>query len=491
MRTFTQGRYKQIRNTQRDALDQLSSPLYYNLVSAPTGVGKSGIALGFGEKIKSPLTVVTTATLSLQDQYVHDFPWAVTLKGRGNFKCTLPGFGSAAEAPCTMFPDYVCDSLYYKQEEDFQDADTAITNYALYLSDLLYGRRWAVRPPGLLVCDEAHRLLDMLTSAETIEVDCVLADKLGYPVSIPTLAGLTDWAMHNIKTLKKEASAQVAAASSRAAPLFKLYRQACGIMGVRDTKMITIATGDTFKAAPLWPQYSALMMKESATYMLLMSATLGDPETYRSLFKWDAAKLVELESPFESDRWPVYYQPVVALNVRSSAEAWNKMADACHDKMHNTEEKGIIHVASYEQATRIIRRMGRCKECRQRLVGPRVDESRAETIIRYRTGPNQWMVHPYVGEGESFDDDQCRIQIIAKLRYPDLGSPLVKARAEDGPAGQADYFSATARYTAQTAGRAMRSEQDYCETYIYDGSFGGLYDRNRAAFPRWFQRQLR
>ena len=92
---------------------------------------------------------------------------------------------------------------------------------------------------------------------------------------------------------------------------------------------------------------------------------------------------------------------------------------------------------------------------------------------------------------ESFDDDACRIQLIAKVRYPDLSDPLVKMRASDGGLGSKFYFNSTAAYTAQTVGRGMRHEGDYCETIILDGSFGSLYDKNRSAFPLWFHKQLR
>lgn len=153
-------------------------------------------------------------------------------------------------------------------------------------------------------------------------------------------------------------------------------------------------------------------------------------------------------------------------------------------------DKGIIHVSSYAQAERLSKPLLACPECRRRLVLIRTGERRAQTVERYRNTDAAWVIHPGLREGESFDDEQCRTQIIAKVPFADLGDPITKLRM-DTELGKEYYYASTAAQIAQAAGRGMRHEEDHCETFILDGNFGGLYDRNRSAFPAWFQRQVR
>lgn len=167
------------------------------------------------------------------------------------------------------------------------------------------------------------------------------------------------------------------------------------------------------------------------------------------------------------------------------------MSKACHDLMHSHRgDRGIIHVSSYKQVAQISNAILRCPACRQRLVLLRHGQRREEAITRYRDRAGSWIIHPSLGEGESFDDDLCRVQIIAKIKYPDLGNKLVGARAAEPTLGKQWYFNQAAEYTVQTSGRGMRHANDFCETFIFDGSFGQLYDRNPDAFPQWFKERL-
>ena len=481
----------------RQIQEQLLSEMYPNLgklnmLEAATGIGKSPLALCLGEMMESPLTVVATATISLQNQYDGDFPNALRLVGRANFNCERAPV-TAAEAPCVADPSIVCDGGYHQQEMLARQASTIVTNYALCLSELLHGRRWHERRPHLLVCDEGHRLLDFLSAAETVRLDTEKAHKLG--LKCPEIKGLSTaklWCEQYIDRVHSRAYYLMSVGARNAKDWVGLMRQMDGILAA-PSNLVETRVGEVFEATPIWPKRSAKMLLDSADHVLVMSATLWGGEFFAELLGYkEKYQYFTAPSPFESWRWPVYYRPVVSLNKDSTVKDWEKIGEVCHDYMHSrSNDKGIVHVASTAQADRISRAILRCPSCRGRLVLNRRGYGRAETIDRFRVGEHCWLVHPSVGEGESFDDEQCRIQLIAKVRYPDLGDPLVALRAGDKGLGQKFYFHSTAAYTAQTVGRGMRHEGDYCETFILDGSFSNLYDRNRQAFPLWFQRQLR
>ena len=91
-----------------------------------------------------------------------------------------------------------------------------------------------------------------------------------------------------------------------------------------------------------------------------------------------------------------------------------------------------------------------------------------------------------MGEGESFDDDTARIQLIAKLPYPDLGDKLTRLRKEEPGMGTRMYAAMTLARIAQTSGRVMRHDRDHGETIILDGAFGRLWNWHKDLAPSWF-----
>jgi len=462
------------------------------MLELPTGIGKSAIALALAEMTGSPFTVINTATISLQNQYDADFPRVCKLVGKDNFACTLRPKTTAANAPCIANPQLRCGSDYYKQEQEFKTASVVATNYSLYMSEMLHGRRWFDRRPHLLVCDEGHRLLDFLTSAETVSLSRKLVEKCQLQWPEPTMESMQRWAKLNIDKIRGRAYSLVTTGSTWAKSWLALMWQVQGIVDSPAGLIVTRAD-DVFEATPLWPRKSGRALLSSAENVLVMSATLWGGEFFAELLGYtDPYKYISAPSPFDTWRWPVYYRPVVSMNQKSTAADWERMGTACHEYIHSRSgDKGIIHVASLSQCDKLGRVILRCPECRPRLVLLRRGWKRNEAIDRFRASTNGWIIHPSIGEGESFDDEQCRIQLIAKVRYPDLADPLVSLRAGDGGMGQKFYFSSTAAYTSQTIGRGMRSSEDFCETYILDGSFANLYDRNRLAFPVWFRNQLR
>ncbi len=96
------------------------------------------------------------------------------------------------------------------------------------------------------------------------------------------------------------------------------------------------------------------------------------------------------------------------------------------------------------------------------------------------------IVAPSLDRGVDFKGDDCRVQIIAKVPYPYLGDKQIKARMnlEDG---QQWYTVRTIRDLVQMTGRGVRSETDYCTTYILDRGFGRLFDMNKRLIPAWWR----
>ena len=504
-------KYTEPRPIQTQLLRQLTEDRpRLAMVEAPTGIGKSALALAYGELIGSKLTTVLTATISLQEQYERDFDDMVVFKGRGNYECEENGL-TAAEGVCMSRPGYRCDSDYYVMRREVESARRVAANYAVYLNHLFYSR--LDRKPDLLVCDEGHRLLDILTQFETVKLDAGLCRRLKlFPAPWASLEeakacarGLQGQVMTNMQDA-------IINGDKKAKLWAQLYRQITGIQDAGED-YITLKTGEVLEAAPLWPRKAAKALFQSARSVLIQSATLYGGHTLADLLgltDWTGNRedlpyrFYTVPSPFDSARWPTYFRPVVSLNKGSGDEEWGRMAEVVHDYVHRySSVKGVIHVSAANQVDKVLAATRRCHACNYRVIAPEqrggrggssrvprqgIDKSRAKLLREFREGNSgTWLCHYSVGEGEDFTGDLGRIQLIAKVPYPDLGDKLTRLRSEEPGVGRRMYAAMTLAKIAQTAGRVMRHDKDFGETVILDGSFRRLWQWHKDLAPDWFK----
>jgi len=117
------------RELQITALEQIESALqqgYHNIViSAPTGVGKSYIAVCLALAFKE--ADILTATVQLQEQYLKDFPFIRVIAGRKNFNCPV------YDKPCSIVPTVRCKGMKRRStgsdsSDEDEDADSDNSN---------------------------------------------------------------------------------------------------------------------------------------------------------------------------------------------------------------------------------------------------------------------------------------------------------------------------------------------------------------------------
>ena len=201
--------FEQMRDKQRAVLLEIESATksgYKNIfIEAPTGFGKTPVAIAFARYLGS--SHICTATKDLQAQYRRDFPFVFEVKGRSNFPCVVKedmGLDESCDyGPCVQDEDYDCafktrlmdydvvrqgtvqelvrinplaekgyvDNLkkqsklgelswrpchYFHQKWMGAKASHAVYNYRYFLSDIFYTGTTQKRK--LLVLDEAHQL---------------------------------------------------------------------------------------------------------------------------------------------------------------------------------------------------------------------------------------------------------------------------------------------------------------------------------------------
>ncbi|KKN47956.1 hypothetical protein LCGC14_0657700 [marine sediment metagenome] len=382
------------------------------MVEAPVGIGKSAVAVAYGD-ILTPSdvetidqSVILAATISLQEQYRDDFEGMRLVKGRGNFPCTLNGL-TAADGWCQSHPKERCDSPYYAQREVAQASRRVVANYALYLNEMAYTKGFLGRDetrPLLLVCDEAHQLLNQLTEFETVRLSTKAADKLGLVVlgeGWATIGDAIAWCNENRQVIRERMSDAVTRGDPLARDWIAMDRNVRAWRSLGDD-YLPLETGQEIKAAPLWPTRTARTLFNSAEHFLLMSATLYGGHLLGQLLGLENSEYeyYASPSPFDPRRWPVHVRPVASLSYRASDDEWNRMAQEIHRYMHEYRNtRGVIHVTAARQLNRLLHSTEGCESCRMRLIRPkgsdtRRGKTRAELLREFRSaGPDTWLAH--------------------------------------------------------------------------------------------------
>ncbi|MGA9745210.1 MAG: ATP-dependent DNA helicase [Nitrososphaeraceae archaeon] len=83
--------FKEIRPKQLEVLQQIADAINarykYIVLEAPTGFGKSPVAIAVGRTLGT--SYICSATKDLQTQYTNDFPYLRAIKGMGNYDCLV------------------------------------------------------------------------------------------------------------------------------------------------------------------------------------------------------------------------------------------------------------------------------------------------------------------------------------------------------------------------------------------------------------------
>jgi Rad3-related DNA helicase len=87
-----------------------------------------------------------------------------------------------------------------------------------------------------------------------------------------------------------------------------------------------------------------------------------------------------------------------------------------------------------------------------------------------------------VGEGFDFPDDECRWQFLAKIPFAPP-SRILKAREDLDK--EYRYYDAL-QTMVQAFGRGMRSNRDWCESFICDAHMDWFLPRYKHLAPNWF-----
>ena len=219
--------------------------------------------------------------------------------------------------------------------------------------------------------------------------------------------------------------------------------------------------------------------------VFLMSGTILDKNLFCQLNGLDVKRAVyySISSPFNVKNRPIYYMPVGKMSYKNKAETFKRYVPYIHKLLAKySSKKGIIHTNSFELANWIKEHVDD-----KRLLFH--DSSNKDEVLKLHKESEDAtvIISPSMGVGVSFDNDIARFQIIAKVPYPSLASQKNKLRQINNPEW---YAWKTCCDLQQLFGRIIRSNLDYGDTIIIDGSFGDVIKHSSHYLTDWVQNAI-
>ena len=498
--------YAAYRPGQREALEAARGAYArgkrFVVIEAPTGAGKSGIAVTLAREARQ--AYILTAQKILQDQYIRDFPDLATVKGRSNYPCLVMDTHAGA-APCLAgkkFP--ACDDCTYLiAKDDALHAGIATLNYPYFMGEINHAGAFQKR--DLLVLDEAHNTEEMLMRFVEVLVSKNTLARAGIDIEFPQISDLEDKisfvsslipdtvrALTRLEEQIKTLEAPPPDISVQKNELENLLRRMVMLRDSPDAGWVFEESSEvSFDGQVQWWKFRPITVSAFAeefifrhsSRVLMLSATILDAETFLRALGIDPslAAFIRVPSSFPPQNRPIYPLNIARLN-RDTLDAELPKLSAVIAKLlekHSTE-KGIIHAHSYK----ILRYLVASLPSSKRLIYHYDSASREDALERHLTSNQPTvLLTPSMTEGIDLADDQARWQVIVKVPYPYLGDPQVNARRLADPAW---YEWRTALRIVQAYGRAVRSSEDHATTYVLDSMFPLWVQRQQKRLPKWF-----
>jgi Rad3-related DNA helicase len=480
-------------------------------LDGPTGTGKTLI----GELIRRQVggsALYVCSDKALQDQFMADFPYARLLKGRANYRtehfenvncgeCDATGPNS----PC-LYCDGHATCPYQVAKRQAMEGDLAVLNTAYLLTESNTPQPSFINR-SLVIIDEADTLESAMMGYVEYQVPQWIAKKLklSYPKQrshkttivkwmIATIAAGERWlgARDETTDVKQRRNMRMFLADTQRV-MAELQVDIDAEHGYEESgRWLRDYDTTTFRLRPVMvSSYGMRYLWRHGQRFLVMSATLiSSDEMATSLGLPYSYGTVTVPMTFPVDNRPIIIAPVVTMTYRTMQD--EETIDAAALAIINISEKHVgqrvlVHTASYKLTERLMAAMQRSsRPVNHNLYAYGSSAQRAAALEQYLADPDGMLFAASMSRGVDLKDDDCRVQIIAKIPFPSLGDRQVSARMRL-PNGDEWYAVQTIRDIVQMTGRGVRSDTDWAVTYILDGQFGRVWSKNKRLIPGWWK----
>ena len=525
--------FAEVRHAQDLALSAIERAYTSNkkfiIIEAPTGVGKSGIALAAASHAKTvptyggfqPGAYILSPQKTLTAQYMKDFAnmGLVELKGKSNYWCSefdvdcdtasLLHAGREDEDAGDNRSNPMSCCGYKVAKKIFCENPLGVTNFAYYLNETQYSGQLKNRQ--MLVLDEGHNTEGQILGftdteitkkrCEAMKIDSMPFIKPGE--NMKTLQWLTTTfvpATQEYMRMLEELMNEAKFAQKRddqikyAKQLDQTDKFLCRLNRFINSEdhgnwlCWSDKESGTLTIKPLTATlYADDVLFRKANKILIMSATILDFSTVmRNLgISRDNAEILAVPSEFPVENRPIFYRPVGLMNVDNIEKTLPKVGEKTAQIVGKyATKKGIVHTHSY-RINKAVTEAVKNQNLGSRVIthSGDIQGSRDLAVQKHLESPDPTVLFsPSMTEGLDLKEDLARFQVICKVPYPYM-DPYVTARMQRDNAW---YQWLTALTLVQSSGRAVRSKTDKAHTYILDESFGYFLTKNQRILPKWW-----
>lgn len=490
--------FEEMRDVQNGIFSRITS--YLNdpnitdiIIDAPTGVGKSGIAIAC--LLKEYSGYLVTANKALQNQYAHEFGWLSDLRGKSNYRCNVHEDSNCKSSPCQKSKESRgmckenggCDYGITKKRVLKMSSYSLINMhtliaYSVYVSEALSKR-------DILIIDEAHSLPEVISSSVglTLQLKKLIPFGINNIPHFHTPESYSSW-LSAVLEVFRDREDELDEEDEQLVHKIEVIRDqldggniALDFERDRDNSDIVM----TLKLYPIRVEEYYEKIRGIAPIRIHLSATILGYQTYCSMLgiKEENVGIIRAGSPFPKEIRPIYLNHSVGtINMQSLNFVMPKIIANIQSLMdHYGDYKGIIHGVTYNICNNIYN--GLSPKHRARILFPRMAREQSEMLEKHKASKNTLLLSPSMTEGVDLKGDLSRLQIIVKTPYPYLGDPILQKRKEIY-IGYYEMLTATA--IMQAYGRSVRNTDDWAHTFILDDSFKWFVNSNKNLFPQWF-----
>lgn len=523
---------------QKDAIQEIVNAFDETdlvILEGPPGSGKTVI----GETVRRIVnpkarTNYICSTKDLQRQVLGDFGYAKTIMGRANYptqkypgrfhpeasgsaywsslSCADCNKGKSAESCSWCADTSLCP--YELSKREAVRAGLAVANTAYFLTEANSRSKLSLRGARLVIADEADTLDDQLLKWASVQVGKARVEKYG--LGLPKRTVEDDWRkwVKEARPKVDEQRRQLGYGSTDDVKRIRERQYLDGLAEKLEMLELELAEeearwvytggdwGVEFK--PVWADRLAnsALWRHGGKW-LLMSATIGSADEMVRTLGWEKDyRFVSLPSTFPAENRLVVVRPTANMSHKANKEnkdGWDRISEAVRRILaDNPDQRILIHTVSYALTAHIYQHLLSRPQPDRPVFTHTTSQGRRLALDSYledATG-RACLLSPSMDRGIDLPGDRCRVQVIVKVPFPNLGDRQVAGRAYgSGKRGKAWYNMQTVRTMVQMCGRAVRGTEDWAKTYVLDEGFVRFYAEFGHLFPGgrqgWWAKGLR
>lgn len=515
--------------------DAINSGFKNILLCAPTGIGKSHIALTVARSLGT--SFIVTAQKILQDQYSNDFKFVYPAKGKSNFPCLDlydstkieysmarkdPGIScmngdcggnaySGGKIPCPLKPALAQfekkhggteheiiiepDSqhcYYYVQKYQALLASHSVYNYASYFQTKLFSKGIEeLMQRDCMIADEAHEIEEQIIGFighDILQKHLEDVDLRFNDFDVESIEGVIE--MVGVISEQYSQANTSTVENYRTLNTFKKRREKFDKLhyDLKNKKENFV----TQKHVNIFDGSHSLSVKpiDISTYterffnlshQLFMSATINKEIFCQNMgFRESECEFIEIEkSPFPANNRKIIFHNTRKLNVKSTVQDYSAIYSKTKELLEQYSHlKGLILTTTKKHCKDIFN----THQDRVILAFESIDKTREDSLLQHKLSLEpSVLASPSFWYGVDLKDDLSRFQIILKCPYPSMADKRTRAKAEKYPIWY--QYNALIKLL-QGFGRSVRNQNDHAITHVLDESAYRLICKMKRYVPK-------